>query len=388
MPPPSGCLAEYDVLEGKGFKDPNAADKIMIAFFWNRAQTCCDLCSTTAEGQRPHKCGAWTWHRGWLYSTCSLHASTAGVGMQQVSGPRLTMGVRKRRWVAAVNVARDSVLTAVRTTAAVRTAITAVASSILMVMRPMWFLVPFLPRLLSPVLAWVATFLWYATEVILFSTVWLPIKVATTWPFWMLPMWAFFATVRAGAGEGEEAAGNDAKTVFDIACQDVQTARRRPQRFAAMGLASCLPLVEHLRVLVVSLVLPLWLVSAAYRVWRREQQSRRADRFAQRRDTALNFLKTDAKHAVSWARGVWKKWKTPPARSPRAQSQASKPTPSRRQASVRECCVCIEFKPLGTIAPCGHRLCEQCYNGIRSSGRTPVCPQCRAPMESFVKTRY
>ena len=37
------------------------------------------------------------------------------------------MGVRKRRWVAAVNVARDSVLTAVRTTAAVRTAITAVA---------------------------------------------------------------------------------------------------------------------------------------------------------------------------------------------------------------------------------------------------------------------
>ena len=43
MPPPSGCLAEYDVLEGKGFKDPNAADKIVIAFFWNRAQTCCEF---------------------------------------------------------------------------------------------------------------------------------------------------------------------------------------------------------------------------------------------------------------------------------------------------------------------------------------------------------
>ena len=49
---------------------------------------------------------------------------------------------------------------------------------------------------------------------------------------------------------------------------------------------------------------------------------------------------------------------------------------------MSECPICFEQTTVGAIAPCGHRLCKGCYDGMKERGRD-TCHLCQGPMESF-----
>src|SRR3989338_1640082 len=45
-----------------------------------------------------------------------------------------------------------------------------------------------------------------------------------------------------------------------------------------------------------------------------------------------------------------------------------------------ECPICLEIFTGCAVLNCGHSFCARCIVGLIRSGRTPTCPQCRAPI--------
>lgn len=75
-----------------------------------------------------------------------------------------------------------------------------------------------------------------------------------------------------------------------------------------------------------------------------------------------------------------------PAPAPRRRKRRAESAPEARPPAPRpcdECPVCLEPRRLGTLAPCGHRVCAECQPRCR--GR---CPHCRAPVRAFAPRTY
>jgi hypothetical protein len=52
----------------------------------------------------------------------------------------------------------------------------------------------------------------------------------------------------------------------------------------------------------------------------------------------------------------------------------------------KECCVCLEFKELVAIIPCGHRcICQSCAGVLMKREKNRECPICRGPIKDVMK---